>query len=67
MGVTRYRNVQDMPPPWRDPSDPANARLIAEMMAFYREVVGPGRRRPGVTRYRTIEEMSADRDDPYRR
>jgi hypothetical protein len=56
-----------MPPPWRDPSDPANARLIAEMMAFYREVVGPGRRRPGVTRYRTIEEMSADRDDPYRR
>jgi hypothetical protein len=65
MPVERYRTIEDMPPPWRDPADPGNLRLVAEMLEFYRKLNPPSR--PGVRRYRSIEEANADRSDPYRR
>ncbi len=33
MPVTRYRSVEDMPPPWREPNDPGNLRRVAQMLA----------------------------------
>ncbi len=35
MSVTRYRSIEEMPPPWREPDDPANLRAVALMMTFY--------------------------------
>lgn len=59
MPVTRYRSVEDMPPPWRDADDPGNLRAVALMMALYWRLAGaverPERR---VQRFRSIEESS---------
>lgn len=66
VSVTRYRSVEDMPPPWRDADDPGNLRMVATMMALHRRLSAatdqPERR---VQRFRSIEELSAARDDPY--
>jgi hypothetical protein len=65
--VFRYRSIEEMPRRWRKPDDPDNLRLVAQMMRFYRtfsrEVT-----KPGVRRYRSVEEAEADRTDgPTRR
>jgi len=65
MPVYRYRSVEDMPPPWRPASDPGNLERVAEMMTLYLRF-GP-RQKPGVRKFRTMEEANADRNDPYRR
>jgi hypothetical protein len=66
MGVTRYRSIEEMPRPWRRPDDPENLRLAARMLAFYRSLTRGVPRRPGVRRFRSLEEANADRGDPYR-
>ena len=65
--VTRYRSVEQMPRPWRDPHDPGNLRLVARMLAFYRSMTRGNPRHSGVRRFRTLEEANAARNDPYRR
>ena len=67
MSVTRYRSVEEMPRPWREPDDPGNLRLVAQMLAFHRSLVRGVSRRAGVQRFRTLREANASRDDPYRR
>jgi len=67
MPVTRYRSVEEMPRPWRDPRDPGNLRLLARMVALYRTLSGGVRGPAGVQRFRSIEEANAGRSDPYRR
>lgn len=64
--VRRYRSVEEMPPPWRDADDPANLRLVASMLSLYRRF-DPSPRAPGVRRFRSVEEASEERGDPYRR
>ncbi|HEX5044769.1 MAG TPA: hypothetical protein VFV75_17855 [Candidatus Polarisedimenticolaceae bacterium] len=49
MPVFRYRSIEEMPRRWRDPVDPENLRLVAQMLAFYR-VFSRTARKPGVTR-----------------
>jgi len=65
--VTRYRSVDEMPPPWREQDDPANLRCVARMLAFYRSLTASAPRRGGVRRFRTLEEANAAREDLYRR
>ena len=67
MPVFRYRSVQDMPPPWREPDDAGNLRAVAEMLYFYRRFSASPSAAPGVRRLRTIEELNEERGDPYRR
>ena len=67
MSVTRYRSVEEMPRPWRVLNDPANLRLVAQMLAIFRNLVRDEPRRMGVQRFRTLEEANASRNDPYRR
>ncbi len=67
MPVTRYRSVEQMPRPWRDPRDPGNLRLVARMLALYRSMARGTPRRSGVRRFRTLEEANSSRNDPYRR
>ena len=66
MPVTRYRSVEEMPPPWRDANDPGNLRNVALMMAFYARMNPDADRPRGVYKFRTIEEANEDRGDPYR-
>jgi len=67
MSVTRYRSVEEMPRPWRDPQDPGNLRLVARMLALHRSLAGNSRRRAGVQRFRSLHEANASRDDCDRR
>ena len=67
MSVTRYRSISEMPRPWRKTDDPGNLRIVAQMLAFYRSLVWSEPRRPGVQRFRTLQEANASRNDPYRR
>ena len=67
MPVFRYRSVSDMPPPWRDANDSGNLRAVAEMLRFYRRVSISASEKPGVRRGRDMEEVNAERGDPYRR
>ncbi len=68
MSVQRFRSIEEMPKPWRSPDDPENLRVVAQMMALYRRLCKPeaviG---PRVRRFRTLQELNSDRDDPYRR
>lgn len=66
MPVRRYRSVTEMPPAWRSADDPENLRVVARMLSLYRRFER-SERRPGVRRFRTMEEANADRADPYRR
>jgi hypothetical protein len=66
MSVTRYRSIDEMPRPWRETDDPGNLRVVAQMLAFYRGLVGSLSRRAGVARFRTLQEAKASRNDPYR-
>ena len=68
MPVFRYRSVEEMPRPWRDPDDPENLRLVAQMLRLHRAFSRGVAWRPGVRRYRSAEEAEADRPDrPTRR
>lgn len=68
MAVYRFRSIDEMSPPWREPDDPGNLRAVALMMALDRRLRGPTHRRThGVTRYSSIQEMKASREDSYHR
>jgi hypothetical protein len=68
VAVYRFRSIDEMPPPWREPDDPGNLRAVAQMMALNRRLREPTHRRtPGVTRYASVQEMKASRQDPYHR
>ena len=62
MPVTRYRRIEDMPRPWRSPDDPENLKVVAQMLGFYRSLARKEPRRPGVTKFRTAEDVNASRD-----
>lgn len=64
MPVARYRSIEQMPPPWRDPDDPDNLRRVAMMMAFHLRLIRPSA--PGVRRFRSSEEAEENRNDPAR-
>lgn len=67
MPVYRFRSIEDMPPPWRNSGDPGNLRAVGEMLALYRRLSGADSRlEPGVTRFASVEEMKARREDPHR-
>lgn len=66
MPVFRYRSVEEMPPPWRDPADSGNLRAVSEMLRFYRRNSASPDVPRGVHRFRTIEALDAHRGDPYR-
>lgn len=64
MTIQRYRSVADMPPPWREPDDPQNLRVVAQMMELYQRLRGPQPvPEPRVRRFRSVQEMEAAR--PY--
>jgi hypothetical protein len=65
MPIQKFRSIEEMPRPMRAADDPENLRETARMMSLYGRLAGKAR--PGVRRFRTIEEANADRDDPYRR
>ena len=67
MSVTRYRSVSEMPRPWRETDDPENLRLVSQMLVLYRSLVQSESRHRGVQRFRTPQEASSGRNDPYRR
>lgn len=64
MSVTRYRSIEEMPRPWREADDPGNLRVVAQMLAFYRSLVGNIPRRAGVQRFRSLREANESRDAP---
>jgi hypothetical protein len=57
MPVSKYRRVDDMPPPWHEPGDPALYRAIRELWSFGQRWHAP-RFPPGVYRLRSPEEMN---------
>ena len=59
MPVYRYRSIEQMPRPWRDPDDPGNLRVVALMLSLHRKMTSVEPRRPGVTRFRSLEEAEA--------
>ena len=62
MTVKRYRDVADMPaPPRRDPRDPSTYHGIRELWRFSSGLVPP-LFRPGVYRYRSVEDSNAARE-----
>jgi hypothetical protein len=61
--VKRYRDVSEMPSSsYGDPSDPNTYARIKQLWQFSERVVSLPLFRPGVYRYRSIEEMQAARD-----
>jgi hypothetical protein len=62
MTVRRYRDVAEMPPPAPGiPRDPMTFARIRELWHFSSRLVTP-LFRPGVYRYRSIEDSTADRE-----
>ena len=61
MGVRKFRSVGEMsgPPPLR-PLDPENLRIACELSSL--ELLAPLRRVPGVRKFRSVEEMSRERE-----
>ncbi|MGQ0732104.1 MAG: hypothetical protein ACT4QD_00460 [Acidobacteriota bacterium] len=65
MPVKKYRSIEDMPGvPRRQPGDPALARTIRQLWDFARRA-SRHRFRPGVYKFRSIEDMHAA-SDAYR-
>jgi hypothetical protein len=63
MTVKRYRDVSEMPAaPSGDPNDPHTYARIKHLWEFSRRVISLPLFRPGVYRYRSIEEMDAARN-----
>ena len=62
MGVRKFRSAADVPPPPALPRlDPGNLRSACELSSLER--LRPVRRKPGVYRFRSIEEMKRARDE----
>lgn len=71
MTIQRHRSVADMPLPWREPDDPQNLRVVAQMMELYQKLRGPRPApEPRVRKFRNVQEMEAaqidERADPRR-
>jgi hypothetical protein len=63
MPVRKYRSIYEMPDEtWREPGDPLLYRAIREVWDFGRRTSGR-RYRPGVDRFRSIEEMDVVQSD----
>jgi hypothetical protein len=59
MPVHKYRSIYEMPDEtWRQPGDPALYRAIRQVWAFGQRT-SVRRYRPGVYRFRSIDDMSA--------
>ena len=68
MPVRKFRSVEEMSEPvWRSPGDPRLYRAIREIWTFGQRT-SRKRFRPGVHRFRSIEEMKestvSDHEDP---
>ena len=64
MTVKRYRDVSEMPAlPRTDPNDPNRYARIKELWRFSSRVVSLPLFRPGVYRYRSIEESQLAREE----
>jgi len=62
MPVKKYRSIEDMPDvPRRQPGDPALYRTMRQLWDFGRRT-SKRRYRPGVYKFRSIEEMDAAQD-----
>ena len=62
MPVKKYRSIEDMPDvPRRQPGDPVLYRTMRQLWDFGRRT-SRRRFRPGVYKYRSIEEMDAAQD-----
>jgi hypothetical protein len=59
--VRKFRSVEDMKPTWYEPGDPALVRAVAVIWAFGRHGRPP--RAPGVTRFRSYDELCDRLDD----
>jgi len=64
MPVERFRSIEEMHPLWRDEDDPGNLRRVAMMVALHQRLAP--RPKPGVRRFRTLEEANAERGDALR-
>ena len=63
MPVEKYRSIEDMPDvPRRQPGDPTLARTMRQIWDLGRRA-STRRFRPGVYKFRSIEEMDAARDE----
>ena len=63
MPVEKYRSIEDMPDvPRRRPGDPQPSRTMRQLWDFGRRAATM-RFRPGVYKFRSIEEMDAARDE----
>jgi hypothetical protein len=61
MGVRKFRSAAEMPgPPPLPHLDPENLRVACELSSLER--FRPGRRTPGVWKFRSVEEMSRAQD-----
>lgn len=61
MPPRKYRSVADMePPPWREPLDPENLRLVCDLSELAARL-RPRRFPPGLHKYRSLEEASRRR------
>jgi len=61
MGVRKFRSVGDMPgPPPLRPLDPENLRIACGLSSL--ELLAPLRRVPGVRKFRSVEDMSRERE-----
>ena len=61
MPVWKYRRVEDMPEPWMMESEVPLGQRIRNVLSLAR-IVGPLHMPRGVHKFRSIEEMQADRD-----
>lgn len=61
MPVWKYRNVEDMPEAWAMNADKPLGRRIRSLLRLP-NFAGPLEMPRGVRKYRSIEEMNADRD-----
>ena len=62
MPVSKYRSIEDMPDEvWRRPGDPLLYRTMAQLWDFGRRT-STRRFRPGVYKFRSIDEMDAAQD-----
>ena len=63
MPIEKYRSIEDMPDvPRRRPGDPALYRTMRQLWNFGRRT-STRRFRPGVYKFRSIEEMDAAHDE----
>lgn len=57
MPVRKFRRVEDMPAPWREPGDPALYRAIAAVWELGQRTAAP-RFPPGVHKHRSLGDMN---------